>query len=292
MDKYRELQELFSKYIFDNADEQEKQAYKIQKQNQEEMLNLIAKVLLRYTIVDTALSLSDTDKKALRQNLNVIISTKVKNEFNNEKDLIEKILTKATKDKYYSDAFITKFSYSFKLQKLTDEQIKEVVNKTIDSELWSDRLWSNKKLLETHLKQEVEKFLQGKTNVNQIEKVIKDRFNQNAFNTHRLVQTEVAKSQSVSNDVFAKEHGVEWQLYSATLDGKTSSLCRGLDGTKYKIDDPNKRIPGVNTHPFCRSVLINLPSKDWVPKKRRDQQNNKIIDWTFYEKWKKENKIK
>ncbi|MHC1683428.1 MAG: minor capsid protein [Clostridiaceae bacterium] len=285
MDKYRELQEKFSQYIFDSTDNQEADVYKLQKNNQDEILNFIAKILLIYTIKDTSLSLGDRDKQALKDKLNLLISTFAKKEFNSEKELIKNMLLQATEDKYYSNAFLFEIDYNFKLQKLSNEQIEKVVNKSVEGKIWSDRLWDNKKVLETNLKTEIERFLQGKTNVNEIEKAVKNKFNQNAFNSHRLVQTEVAKCQSVSNDVFAENHGIEWQLYSATLDLKTSGLCRGLDGKKYRVDDLNKRIPGVNTHPFCRSCLINIPSIDWTPTIRKDNLTKENIDYHSYEEW-------
>lgn len=288
---YRKLQEQFSQYIYDISEKQEKAAYKEQKKNQDELLNLVGQILVFYTITDSKLSLGVRDLKALEGDLYSKIIEIVKSELDLEKNLINDILTNITEEKYYSDAYITQLLYDFKLQKLTNKQIKDIVNSKIDNEIWSNRLWSNKKDLEKKLKSEITKFLQGATDVNKIGKVIQDRYGQNAFNTKRLIQTEVSKCQSIANDVFAKEYGVEWHLYSATLDNKTSSLCRNLDGTRYRIDDPDKKIPGENTHPLCRSVLINLPSSDWTPKNRRDNQNNITINYKNYSEWKENNNI-
>jgi SPP1 gp7 family putative phage head morphogenesis protein len=288
---YRKLQEQFSQYIYDESEKQEKAAYQNQKKNQDELLNLVGQILVFYTIADSKLSLGVREIKALEGDLYSKIIEIVKKEFDLEKNLINDILTNTTEEKYYSDAYVTQLAYDFKLQKLTNKQIKDIVNAKVDSELWSDRLWSNKKDLEKKLKTEITKFLQGTIDVNKIGKVIQDRYGQNAFNTKRLVQTEVSKCQSISNDVFAKEHGVEWQLYSATLDNKTSGLCRDLDGTRYRIDDADKRIPGENTHPFCRSVLINLPSSDWTPKNRKDNITNETINYKTYKEWKENNNI-
>lgn len=62
------------------------------------------------------------------------------------------------------------------------------------------------------LKVEVKKFLNGETNLNNIEKAIKDKYNSNAFNTTRLAQTEVARVMEGVNDAWEKEHDIEYVM--------------------------------------------------------------------------------
>lgn len=284
MDKLYEVMNLqFTDDELNRADESVKDAYKIQVKHRDELLTKIANVLLIYTILDSNLSLSDSEKVKLRADFRTTISSMAADEYKQEKIIVNNILEEVAADKYYSSAYTLNLGINFNLKKLTDEQIKDIVNNTINSELWSDRLWVNKKELEKTLKLEVEKFLQGKTNVNKINKVIKDRFNQNAYNTRRLVQTETARCQSASNDFFAQEHGIEKQMFCATLDNKTSEKCRGYDGEIFEIDDNNKPIPPL--HPFCRSCLINVPYKEWKPKKRKDNITKGIIDYKNYSDW-------
>ncbi|WP_160678745.1 phage head morphogenesis protein [Clostridium sp. C8-1-8] len=283
MDKYKELQEKFNQFIFDNSEKEEQKAYTLQKKDREEVLNFIAKILLEYTIIDSGLNVSSKDQKVIISDFNNIIVKIAKDEYKNENAIIDDILTTATKDKYYTNAYATDIGYSFKLQKITDEEIQKIVNSAIDGKNWSDRLWTNKKELEANLRAEVEKFLQGKTDVNKISQVIKDRFGQNAFNTRRLTQTEVARCQLQANELFAENEGVEYMMFTATLDGRTSNFCREHDGNRYGIDDDNR--PELPHHPFERSLYINIPSPDWKAKQRRDQANNEIIDYTTYENW-------
>lgn len=281
--EYEKLIIYFSQEGYKISEEQAKEIYKQQKQHQDSLLNKIAKVMLSYNILDNVLSIINTDRIKLRKEFNNIINSICLYEFTSEKDIMQNTFAEATKQKYYSDAYVMDIGINFKLQKLTDKEIHKVVNETIKNELWSDRLWSNKKELEKTLKVETENFLQGKTSVNKIEKVVKDRFNQNAFNTHRLVQTEVAKCQSAASDLFAKKQGIKQQMFCATLDNKTSNKCRGYDGKIFDIDDNTKPIPPL--HPFCRSCLINLPDTDWKPTKRKDNETKEIIDYKTYEEW-------
>ena len=279
--EYEQLILQFAKEGYKISEEQAKEIYKQQKKDQESILDLISKILLSYTILDSVLKLGDIDKIKLKNNFNNKISSIVKNEDKQEKDIMQNILEDVTKEKYYSSAYAMNIGTNFKLQK--------IVNKKIDNEIWSDRLWSNKKELGKTLNVEIDRFLQGKTNVNKIEKVIKNRFNQNAFNTHRLVQTEVARCQSAANDLFAENHGIKEQMFCATLDNRTSEKCRGYDGKIFDIDDNNKPIPPL--HPFCRSCLINVPYKGWEPTKRKDNDSKDVIDYQDYNKWLKEKGI-
>jgi SPP1 gp7 family putative phage head morphogenesis protein len=286
---YEDLILYFAEEIYNNADEQSKEMYKQQKKDMESLLDYIAKVLLGYTILDTILSLNSTEKIKLRKEFNTIINDISSGQFKQEKSIMQNIFELSVKDKYYSDAYVMDLGVNFKLKKLTDKQIKEVVDNTIKGELWSSRLWSNKKELEGVLKVEVERFLQGNTNANKIQKVVQDKFNQNAFNTRRLVQTEVARCQNQANDVFAKEHGIEKQMFTATLDGKTSDFCRSHDGKIYKIDDPDKVF--LPHHPFERSCYINVPTNGWKPSSRKDNITKENISYKTYEKWLEEQDI-
>lgn len=280
---YEQLNLQFTEDGFNKADESTKEAYKIQVKNREELLSKISNVILVYIILDSNLSLNNTEKVKLRVDFGKLISDIASEEFKQEKSIINNILEEATKGKYYSSAYTLNLGIDFKLQKLTDKQINDIVDTAIDGELWSDRLWTNKKDLEKTLKLEIERFLQGKTNVNQINKVINDRFSQNAFNTRRLVQTEVARCQNASNDLFAEEHGIKKQMFTATLDNKTSKFCRKNDGKVYDIDDPNK--PYLPHHPFERSCYINIPFEGWNPRKRKDNESKEIIDYKDYQQW-------
>jgi SPP1 gp7 family putative phage head morphogenesis protein len=53
--------------------------------------------------------------------------------------------------------------------------------------------------------------------------------------------------------------------YVATLDGRTSEICRGLDGMVFAVDAPD--LPRPPRHPRCRSVLVPLTDLSAKPAK-------------------------
>lgn len=53
--------------------------------------------------------------------------------------------------------------------------------------------------------------------------------------------------------------------YVATLDGRTSEICRGLDGMVFAVDAPD--LPRPPRHPRCRSVLVPLTDLSAKPER-------------------------
>ena len=80
----------------------------------------------------------------------------------------------------------------------------------------------------------------------------------------RLVRTETAYIYEQATKDAYEECGVEWYEFLATLDGRTSEICRELDGKHFKVRDamPGKNYPPM--HPNCRSTTVV-----WFPGKRR-----------------------
>lgn len=51
---------------------------------------------------------------------------------------------------------------------------------------------------------------------------------------------------------------VESLVFTATLDGRTSSICAALDGTVWNIPDDLDKVRQPPLHPNCRSTLVSL----------------------------------
>ncbi|KEH95741.1 alpha-dextrin endo-1, 6-alpha-glucosidase [Clostridium botulinum C/D str. BKT12695] len=282
---YKDLYLKFEKEGYNIADKKSKGIYKQQKKDREELLNKIARVILTYTVIEEVLSVGDKDKKTLTKEFNSIINSIVTGEYKTEKEITKNILSTVAKDKYYKDAYTLNLGIDFNLKKLTDKQLKNIVNEKIKGEVWSNRLWKNKKQLEKQLKKEINNLINGKTTINKIEKNIKTKFNKNAYNTKRLVDNEVTRVQNSVNNVFAEEHGIEKQMFMATLDNRTTDICRSLDGKIFDINDNNKPSIPADTHVGCRSCLINMPSSDYKPKLRKNNITKEYVPFQTYDEW-------
>lgn len=282
----KELTEKLNKELYNLSDEKINKILRIHKDNRDKILNEVAKVILSYNVENDSLNLTSTEKFKLNKKLQDKINNIFKNEAKAEIDKVTKVLKEVTLDKYYSNSYIMNLGLDFTLRKVSDKQLDRIIKNTIKGKIFSDRIWDNKNKVAKTLKLEVKRFLNGETNLNNIEKVIKDKYNSNAFNTKRLVRTETARVMEQANEKFAEDHNVEYQLFSATLDDKTSEICSGLDGELFKYDDPNK--PICPLHPNCRSTLIGLPSKDYRPKTRLNNITKERINYKTYQDWKVE----
>ena len=282
----KELQEKFTELIYEKHESKIKNIAKIQKKNKETVLQEIADVLLKYSIDNNILNLSNKERLKLKKNLNNLINDIFNNEYKEEKTYIDKILTECAKDKYYTDCYIYSLGVDYTLKPVKQNVLKKIINKEIEGEVYSDRIWNNKNKVAKQIKREINDFLNGQTTVNEINTKISRRFNANWSNSNRLARTEIAKVQTQANEYWCKEHKIQRQVFTATLDGKTSRICQSLDGEMYDIDDINKPIPPL--HPNCRSCLINVID-GWQPTQRLNNQTKERINYETYEEWLEQN---
>lgn len=115
------------------------------------------------------------------------------------------------------------------------------------------------------------------------------------FECKRLVRTESAFIAEQATKKSYDDNNVKEYEYLATLDFKTSFICRSLDGKVFKVKDS---VTGVNyppMHGFCRSTtvpVIKWDGEDNTPYERiaRDPitGRNNYIDYMDYSDWKDE----
>lgn len=215
------------------------------------------------------------------KNLNIIESTKTK-----------EILKESFSESYYRTFFIVQTGVEAEIpfKVLSDTFVESLVNQKFEGERFSDRIWTNKKLLVSKLNKIIKSgVIQGKS-IEKMTKDIKDIFGQSAYVSKRLVRTETARVQSDANmTLYEDSKLVKKVMYDATLDNKTSDICKSKDGKYWDIDDPSK--PRIPAHPNCRSCWIPVVT-GWKPKTKRDNITKEIIPYQTYEEWAKDKGIK
>ena len=272
--------------IYNNADSEMKEAYKEIKKSRDELLNDISNILLSYNIADSAMSLSVGDKDKLYKDLSAKIDKLFSDEGKKEQKLIQQILITAIKDKNGINSYVMALGLDFKHTKISNKDLNKIINKTISGKNYSDRIWDNKEELAKIVKADIKKFLNGEIDVNSISKKIKERYNTNAYVSKRLVTTEVARVMEESNNLWEKQHNIEYVMYCATLDSKTCDDCAKYDGKVYKKGEEPVKLP---QHPLDRCTYISLPAKEWRPKQRLDNNTKKNINYKTYKEWLNDN---
>lgn len=269
--------------VFNDILEEFNSVYANIRLSQKTLLEAISKILLDYTVENDILQLSDNEKKKLMRELYELIEDSISEEYEEEKKAINRSLKNTVQETHNLKYYVLSLGSQIEFKKLKSKNVDKIVNRKVNSENWSDRLWTNKSNIEIQLKKDINKFLVGNISVNKIKNIINDRFSTNASNTDRLIQTEIARVQNDISEEFWKEEGITELIYLATLDIKTCEKCQKYDGKSFDVNDKNR--PAVPLHPRCRCCYVETIG-DWKPKKRRDNTIiDKHVDFTDYEKW-------
>lgn len=237
MSDYTDKEELdFIESLYNEADKQIKEVYKEQKNNRDELLKQIATIMLNFTILNDLMKLSRTDKQKEYYKLSKIVTKYARIQYATQNGVIEDILT-STVNKTFDF-----YSYNVGLK-----DVRAIIGKNFKGVHFSNRIWENESNVAKHLHKQVNDFLNGKINVNQIKRNIENTYNASAYNAKRLVETEVNRCEDESFKRFCRETGVKKVMRNEILDMATCSECEGLNGIIYDLDDALGVI-----HPLCR----------------------------------------
>lgn len=281
-----------------------KEIIQLNHRQRERLINQAVDIITDEEMEDNHLAIPARSRQEIKNEISRELDANTVKEFEEEAIIIGAALTRRAEETYQvlryfyevvlevdfgsqfgTDFFTGSAGTPLSFGGLTPDEIQDIVNQNIKSELWSDRLWTNKKALNKDLRKELYDLIDGKTDVNQISQRVSMKYRRSYSEARRLVRNEGTRVQSAVNDEWAERRGVEEQIYTATLDNRTTGLCRNLDGTIYKRDDPAKpKIPD-DTHINCRSVYVDIPYEGWRPKKRYDNLNKRTVNYQTYKEW-------
>ena len=261
MNDYTDDEELeFVESLYNKAEMQIKEVYQEQKKNRDELLQQIATIMITYTILNDLMKLSSTDKKKEYNRLSKMVTSGAQSQGFIQNRVIKDILT-TTVNKAFDF-----YSYNVGLK-----DVKEIIGNNFKGKHFSSRVWDNESDVAKHLHKQVNDFLNGKVNVNQIKRNIEKNYNASAYNAHRLVETEVARVENESFKRFCKETDVKKVRRIAVLDNRTCNDCAGYDNEVYELVNA----PDLPAHPLCRCYLTI--ENDEYEEKSKNKENNGII---------------
>lgn len=229
--------EKFVESLYKMSEKELKEYYKFLRMKRDEISQKLAEIMYKYMITDGVMDISRVDRIKLKEEIRNEITTM--NNIVGEKEvaLTEDILTLVVKDtfEYWN------YNIGFK-------DVQNILKEKFKGKHFSDRVWENENLVTNKLNSQIKAFINGKINVNQIKREIEKTFNNGAYNTKRLVETEVGRVHDESFKRFCRETGVKKIKRNAVLDGKTCNDCTEYDGKIYDLDDA----PVLPVHPLCR----------------------------------------
>lgn len=193
-----------------------------------------------------------------------------------------KFLGGAYKDNYYENLFDIGKTIGIKssVSEVDDKKIRKVLNASWSGKNYSERIWKNTDQLAKLIRNEITDGFHRGVSINKMAKLVQQRMNVGKYEATRLVRTEMNYVQNKAALDSIKDSDMKYYIFLATLDKKTSTVCRAHDRKVYPIDSAT---PGTNMpplHPHCRSTIAgNLTDYDTGRGKRsaRDKDGKRII---------------
>lgn len=206
---------------------------------------------------------------------------------------LDKHLRSVYRDTYYRSAYsiqkgLDKFS---NIEKLNPELLESLVYKpwTKDNTNWSKRIWSNDgKLVNTLHTNLTQNIITGKP-LKEVINTIAERFNVEKNIASRLIMTESAAYHSKAKERCMKDLGCEKYEVIATLDDRTSSICRSMDSKVFDMKDYQVGVTAPPFHVNCRTVTAphydKLDGDINLRASRTEDDDYELVDVKDYHDW-------
>lgn len=173
--------------------------------------------------------------------------------------------------------------------KLTIGEIVKEFERPWSGKNFSERIWRNRAKLKDALEEEIVKMaISGADCTQAIESVAK-KMDVSKRAAATLVHTEQAYFSSLGTLKAYSEMGVDKYIYVATLDLRTSDICRDLDHEVFSIKDAQAGVNYPPMHPRCRSTTAPYTGAMEGTRTARDMFNNEVkVDKSLsYKEWHK-----
>lgn len=231
------------------------------------------------------------------QNLQGEIDRMMADVYSQEKQVSTDCYVNQYNNAYYREIYDLKSrtGLDFSFSHVDPKEMNRILNMNWSGENYSTRIWNNTQGLARDLKEQLTlAYLTGKRE-SDIAAEIARKYSTGAANARRLVRTEAAFVSGQAQADADKDADIDSYRILATLDLRTSEICREMDGKVFSYDDMEvgKNYPPF--HPYCRTtVLSELDDQDLSELKRRarDPVTGKVRTFNgdiTYNEWYKEN---
>lgn len=149
-----------------------------------------------------------------------------------------------------------RIGFGFSFSHIDQKQVDKVLKSKWSGVNYSERIWRNTRALAQEVKEALlVNLITGRTERETAEMLTK-KFAGGSSKARRLIRTESCYLSNQLEMESYKECGIENYQYLATLDLRTSEICRELDGKVFLVKEqqPGKNCPPM--HPWCRSTTI------------------------------------
>lgn len=174
--------------------------------------------------------------------------------------LFDDYAVSAYKQQYYHVAYEVQkgIGVGWAFNKIDKEQIKRVISKpwAQDGKNFSARIWDNRTKLVNELHTTLTSAIARGENPSKTISALTAKMDTSRFNAGRVVMTESAFINSAATKDALKGLDVEKYEILATLDRRTSQVCRDMDGKVFELKDYEVGSTAPPFHPFCRTTTV------------------------------------
>lgn len=202
-------------------------------------------------------------------------------------------------DAYYKNIFDTQkgTGLGFDFSSMPVDRIEEILKNNWSGKNYSERVWNNTEALASKLEETLTTGLMQGKGSRKMAAEIEDLSDYGKMASERLIRTETTYVANAAEMESYKECDIDKYVFVATLDLRTSDICREHDG---KIIEVKKGVSGDNLpplHPYCRSTTIAYMGEEWynnLKRRARDPETGKtytVPGNMNYNEWYKKNVV-
>lgn len=204
----------------------------------------------------------------------------------------ESFLRASITDTYYKNIYsVHKYlevGASFSL--VDNKLIREVLEARWLGSNYSERIWRNRDKLKIVIRDSITDMIIRGQGAREVAKEVATKMDANLSNAMRLIRSEHSFVMNQASKRSYEELSITKYQYLATLDRRTSDICRSLDGQVFELKDSIEGLNYPPTHANCRSTTVPYIDENRGTRIARDKQCKNIevpSSWN-YEKWKSE----
>lgn len=168
---------------------------------------------------------------------------------------------------------------------LTDKTMQEILSYNWSGKEFSARIWGHQEATKQAIRKELERSFAVGRSIQKTTKAIVDVTNVSRSRAEALVRTEANFFHNLAAQNSYVDAGIERYEILATLDSRTSDICREQDGKIYAEKDYK---PGTTAPPFhvnCRSTTIPyFDEAEYMANEQRQSADGLIPSMT-YDQW-------
>ncbi|WP_066895680.1 minor capsid protein [Clostridium nigeriense] len=189
-----------------------------------------------------------------------------------------KLYTDNIKKAYYTNLFdIQKgLGIGFNVAEMPLESIQEILKNNWSGKHYSKRIWHNTDVLAEKLEEVITNGLMTGKSSKKMAIELEELTNYGKFAAERIIRTETTYISNSAEIESYKECGIDKYVFIATLDLRTSKVCREKDKKIFKVKDAEAGVNLPPLHPHCRSTTrAYFKGMESLQRRSRDPQTGK-----------------